>query len=246
MMLHDKPVDDVPGTRMLNGLVISAGSASARSLPCTRPHVWQTFAIAILPAAVRTFDQAIVQANRTVQAVCSMHVLLSSRKGSACQIRRDSWAVDVLPPDEAAFKSGPVPTAASPTTSAVSIRAALRSSAGSRERRDPAACAGGNAPGFVERCRHGPRSRHSRPPGAEPCHTRPPVAPAAGPAASAGRFGAPLRGRPPLRQVPDRELGRRRQRPASDQPRGPADPAGTPGQAPRLGVHGGTRGRWTA
>ena len=30
------------------GPVVAAGSASARSLPCTRPHVWQTFAIAIL------------------------------------------------------------------------------------------------------------------------------------------------------------------------------------------------------
>jgi len=40
----------VPGARCPRspecwaGLVVTAGSASARGLPCTRPHVWQTFA----------------------------------------------------------------------------------------------------------------------------------------------------------------------------------------------------------
>jgi hypothetical protein len=86
--------------------VISAGSASARSLPCTRPHVWQTFAIAILPAGVQTFDQNTVAGNRTVRAVCSMRVLLASRRGAALGIPASSWQITVLPPDEAAFDSG--------------------------------------------------------------------------------------------------------------------------------------------
>jgi hypothetical protein len=88
------------------GLVIPAGSASARSLPCTRPHVWQTFAIAVLPAGVRTFDQPTVAANPTVSAVCSMRVLLASRRGAARQLPAGSWQIAVLPPDEAAFYSG--------------------------------------------------------------------------------------------------------------------------------------------
>jgi hypothetical protein len=88
------------------GLVVPAGSASARSLPCTRPHVWQTFAIAILPAGVRTFDQDTVAANPTVRAVCSMRVLLASRRGAARQLPAGSWQIAVLPPDEAAFDSG--------------------------------------------------------------------------------------------------------------------------------------------
>jgi len=88
------------------GLVISAGSASARSLPCTRPHVWQTFAIAILPPGVRTFDADTVAANPTVSAVCSMRVLLASRRGAARQLPAGSWQIAVLPPDEAAFDSG--------------------------------------------------------------------------------------------------------------------------------------------
>ena len=88
------------------GLVISAGSASARSLPCTRPHVWQTFAIAILPAGVRTFDAGAVAGNPTVRAVCSTRMLLASRRGAARQLPAGSWQITVLPPDEAAFDSG--------------------------------------------------------------------------------------------------------------------------------------------
>jgi hypothetical protein len=86
--------------------VITGGSASARSLPCTRPHVWQTFAIAILPAGVRTFDQPTVTANPTVSAVCSMPVLLASRRGTALGVPAGSWQIEVLPPDEAAFDGG--------------------------------------------------------------------------------------------------------------------------------------------
>jgi len=55
---------------------------------------------------VRTFDQQTVAQNPVVSAVCSMHVLLESRLGAARQIPRASWAVEVMPPDEAAFASG--------------------------------------------------------------------------------------------------------------------------------------------
>jgi hypothetical protein len=88
------------------GLVVTAGSASARSLPCTRPHIWQTFAIAILPAGVRTFDAGTVAGNHTVRAVCSTRVLLASRRGAARQLPAGSWQITVLPPDEAAFDGG--------------------------------------------------------------------------------------------------------------------------------------------
>jgi hypothetical protein len=88
------------------GLVITAGSASARNLPCTRPHVWQTFAIAILPAGVRTFDTDSVAGNPTVSAVCSTRVLLASRRATALGVPAGSWQVTVLPPDEAAFDGG--------------------------------------------------------------------------------------------------------------------------------------------
>ena len=41
-----------------------------------------------------------------VSAVCSMPVLLASRRGAARQIPQGSWEIAVLPPDEAAFTSG--------------------------------------------------------------------------------------------------------------------------------------------
>ena len=88
------------------GPVVVAGSARARSLPCTRPHVWQTFAIAMLPAGVRTFDYPTVAASPTVRAVCSMPVLLASRRGTALGVPAGSWQITVLPPDEAAFAAG--------------------------------------------------------------------------------------------------------------------------------------------
>ena len=89
-----------------HGLTVSSGGAIASSLPCTQPHIWETFAIAILPAGVRTFDQSIVEANPTVGAVCSMRVLLASRLGAAREIPQGSWQIQVLPPDEAAFEGG--------------------------------------------------------------------------------------------------------------------------------------------
>jgi len=89
-----------------NGTNEISGSITARSLPCTQPHVWETFAIAILPAGVRTFDQQTVAQNPVVSTVCSMRVLLQSRLGAARQIPQASWAVEVMPPDEAAFDSG--------------------------------------------------------------------------------------------------------------------------------------------
>jgi serine/threonine protein kinase len=89
-----------------DGLVVTSGSATAASLPCSGPHTWQTFAIGILPADVRTYDQNFVQANPAVRSVCSLPVLLRSRLGPARRFPDSSWEIQVLPPDEAAFDSG--------------------------------------------------------------------------------------------------------------------------------------------
>jgi hypothetical protein len=75
-------------------------------VPCTRSHYWETFAIAILPADARTFEQPTLEKNPTVDAVCSMRVLLASRRGRALRIPVSAWRVDVLPPSQAAFYSG--------------------------------------------------------------------------------------------------------------------------------------------
>lgn len=88
------------------GLVEISGVVSAAPLPCSEPHYWETFAIAIMPAGARTFDQPILAENPTVKAVCSMRVLLASRRITAQRIPVSSWQIEVLPPTEAAFDSG--------------------------------------------------------------------------------------------------------------------------------------------
>ena len=88
------------------GLVVSAGSASAEPVACNRSHYWETFAIAILPAEVRTFDQDAVSVDRAVRTVCSETVMLASRRGQARRLPARDWRINVLPPSEAAFDSG--------------------------------------------------------------------------------------------------------------------------------------------
>ena len=88
------------------GLVEISGVVSAETLPCDQPHYWETFAIAIMPAGARTFDQPTLAENPTVRAVCSLPVLLASRRVPARRIPASSWQIEVLPPAEAAFDSG--------------------------------------------------------------------------------------------------------------------------------------------
>ena len=88
------------------GLVEISGVVSASPLPSNQPHSCQTFAIAIKPSDVATFNVNIVQANPTVQALCSAKVLLASRTGAALQVPLSAWSVEVMPPDEAAYDSG--------------------------------------------------------------------------------------------------------------------------------------------
>jgi hypothetical protein len=89
-----------------NGLVVIAGSATAAPLPCDHAHYWETFAIAILPASVQTFDQPAVAADPAVRRVCSQAVMLASRRGRARLLPGPDWEIQVLPPSEAAFDSG--------------------------------------------------------------------------------------------------------------------------------------------
>jgi serine/threonine protein kinase len=82
------------------------GVISASPVPCTQPHTWQTFAIAIMPSESATFNVNIVQANPAVQALCSTKVLLASRTGAALQVPQSAWMIQVMPPDEAAYNTG--------------------------------------------------------------------------------------------------------------------------------------------
>jgi len=89
-----------------DGIVEAAGSASAAPVACDRPHYWETFAIAILPAKVRTFEQRVVAADPAVSMACSRAVMLASRQGQARRLPARDWRIDVLPPSEAAFGQG--------------------------------------------------------------------------------------------------------------------------------------------
>jgi len=82
------------------------GVISASPVPCTQPHTWQTFAIAMMPSESATFNVNIVQANPTVQALCSAKVLLASRTGAALRVPPSAWSTQVMPPDEEAYDSG--------------------------------------------------------------------------------------------------------------------------------------------
>ncbi len=88
------------------GLVEISGVVSAEALPCDQAHYWETFAIAIMPAGAQTFDEPTLAENPTVRAVCSLPVLLASRRADARRIPASSWQVEVLPPTEAAYDSG--------------------------------------------------------------------------------------------------------------------------------------------
>ena len=82
------------------------GVISASPLPCNQPHTWQTFAIAMMPSDSSTFNVNIVQANPTVEALCSTKVLLASRTGAALRVPQSAWSIQVMPPDEAAYDTG--------------------------------------------------------------------------------------------------------------------------------------------
>jgi serine/threonine protein kinase len=89
-----------------NGVVEIAGDVTVSPLPCAGTHDWETFAIGILPASVATFDAEVVGASPTVRSVCSLAVLLKSRRGAARRIPATDWQIQVVPPDETAFDSG--------------------------------------------------------------------------------------------------------------------------------------------
>jgi hypothetical protein len=89
-----------------DGLVEISGVVTASPLPCTQPHSWQTFAIAIMPSDAATYNVNIVQANPTVQALCSAKVLLASRTGAALSVSQSAWDIEVVPPDEQAYNTG--------------------------------------------------------------------------------------------------------------------------------------------
>jgi hypothetical protein len=87
-------------------MTVDSGTTFIESVPCTLPHTYETFAIALMTAGARTFDYDTLEANPTVSKLCSTAVLLRSRQAGAQRLPASAWDVEVLPPTEDAFDRG--------------------------------------------------------------------------------------------------------------------------------------------
>jgi serine/threonine protein kinase len=95
-----------PTTAPTTPSIAPAPHAPAPQAPGPASPDWETFAIAIMPAGAQTVDEPTLAESPTVRAVCSLPVLLDSRRVDARRIRASSWQIEVLPPTEAAYNSG--------------------------------------------------------------------------------------------------------------------------------------------
>jgi len=87
-------------------MTVLSGTTFIESVPCTRPHTYETFAIALMPAGARTFDYRALKANPTVSKLCSTAVLLRSRQDWARRLPVSNWDAEPLPPTQDAFDRG--------------------------------------------------------------------------------------------------------------------------------------------
>jgi tRNA A-37 threonylcarbamoyl transferase component Bud32 len=83
-----------------DALTVSSGVARAQSLPCTKPHTWEVFALGSLPADVPSVAYPGVKEQQAVARVCNPATL------TLIDIDAGTWQVDVLPPSPEAFASG--------------------------------------------------------------------------------------------------------------------------------------------
>jgi serine/threonine protein kinase len=82
-----------------SGIVVIQGQlGSIRELACTESHVYETFAISAMPAAVVDPYQDKLAADASVQRVCSAQTMLASRFGDAKKYGADKWSIEILPP----------------------------------------------------------------------------------------------------------------------------------------------------
>ena len=82
-----------------SGMFVVQGEVeSIRELPCEQGHVFETFAIALVPPDVAVPYMDILEEHATVTSLCSMETLLASRFGEALEYGADRWDISVLPP----------------------------------------------------------------------------------------------------------------------------------------------------
>ena len=82
-----------------SGMVMINGEVnSIRKLACEQGHVYETFAIALVPGDVPDPYADVLEAHPIVQQVCSTENLLASRFGEALSYGAERWQLEVLPP----------------------------------------------------------------------------------------------------------------------------------------------------
>ena len=77
-------------------VVIQGEVTSIRRIDCSTEHVYETFAIAPVPATLAEDYMDVLEADPSVKSVCSQKNLLASRFGDAKQY--SEWTLEVLPP----------------------------------------------------------------------------------------------------------------------------------------------------
>jgi serine/threonine protein kinase len=81
------------GWVMINGEI-----NSIRKIPCEQGHIWEVFAIAVVPGDVSDPSQDVLAEHPVVKQVCSMETLLASRYGDALEYGADRWEFEIMPP----------------------------------------------------------------------------------------------------------------------------------------------------
>jgi serine/threonine protein kinase len=104
--------DDCPAAKVAGGqaacvakaecwsgmFVVNGEIESIRRIPCDQGHVFETYAIAVVPGDVVDAYQDVLEQHPVVKQVCSMDTLLASRYGDALQYAADKWQAEILPP----------------------------------------------------------------------------------------------------------------------------------------------------
>jgi hypothetical protein len=85
------------------GIVGINGDITINRSDCAGPHVYETFAIAPLPANAQTWNEHTVAGDLVVGRVCSRAVMARSRQGAALRLKPSAWSVAVVPPSRAQF-----------------------------------------------------------------------------------------------------------------------------------------------
>jgi hypothetical protein len=81
------------GWVMINGEI-----NSVRKIPCDQGHIWEVFAIAVVPGEVSDPYQDLLAENPVVAQVCSLDNLMASRYGEALEYPPERWELEIMPP----------------------------------------------------------------------------------------------------------------------------------------------------